>query len=49
MSKLLSRWRGLALLRTRAQGHVKGEANAWMRTPTGSKVARSILAPSRPT
>jgi AcrR family transcriptional regulator len=43
MSKLLSRLQRLGLIANTGQGHTKGEPNAWTLTPTGLRVAQSIL------
>lgn len=43
MSKLLSRLQRLGLIRNTGEGHTKGEPNAWTLTPTGLRVAQSIL------
>jgi AcrR family transcriptional regulator/DNA-binding MarR family transcriptional regulator len=43
MSKLLSRLQRLGLIANTGRGHSKGEPNAWTLTPTGLRVAQSIL------
>jgi AcrR family transcriptional regulator len=42
VSKLLSRLQRLGLLENRGEGHGKGEANAWVLTARGARVAQSI-------
>jgi AcrR family transcriptional regulator/DNA-binding MarR family transcriptional regulator len=51
MSKLLSRLERFGLILNTGEGHTKGEPNAWTLTPTGTRVAQSILAttPNRTT
>jgi AcrR family transcriptional regulator len=46
ISKLLSRLERFGLLRNTGEGRAKGEPNAWTLTPTGVRVAQSILLPS---
>jgi len=48
MSKLLSRLERFGLIHNTGEGHTKGEPNAWTLTPTGKRVAQSIL-PNTPT
>jgi AcrR family transcriptional regulator len=43
ISKLLSRLQRLGLIANTGRGHTKGEPNAWTLTPTGLRVAQSIL------
>jgi AcrR family transcriptional regulator len=47
ISKLLRRLEGLGLLVNTGEGHAKGEPNAWLLTPRGEQVTRSIRIGSR--
>jgi AcrR family transcriptional regulator len=42
ISKLLARLERLGLARNTGEGHLKGEPNAWILTPTGRRVAQTI-------
>jgi hypothetical protein len=49
VSKLLARLQRLGLIANAADGHLKGEPNAWSLTPLGDRVAQHLRATSIPT
>ena len=44
ISKLLARLERVGLLLNTGGGHAKGEPNAWLLTPRGEQLARSVRA-----